>query len=71
MHCFKDNFNNRKYILHFIRLLLTPKSPILPNLGGYPYCDCDCEWFLMEFFCQLSKLSMHFSTLPTATPDSH
>ena len=35
MHCFKDNFNNRKYILHFIRLLLTPKSPILPNLGGY------------------------------------
>ena len=37
MHCFKDNFNNRKYILHFIRLLLTPKSSILPNLGGYPY----------------------------------
>ena len=34
MHCFKDNFNNRKYILHFIRLLLTPKSPILPNLGS-------------------------------------
>ena len=35
MHCFKDNINNRKYILQFIRLLLPPKSPILPNLGGY------------------------------------
>ena len=35
MHCFKDVINNRKYFLHFIRLLLLPKSPILPNLGGY------------------------------------
>ena len=34
MHCFKDHINNRKYFLHFIRLLLPPKSPILPNLGG-------------------------------------
>ena len=34
MHCFKDNINNRKYFLHFIRLLLPPKLPILPNLGG-------------------------------------
>ena len=38
MHCFKDIINNRKYFLHFIRLLLPPKSPILPNLGGDPYC---------------------------------
>ena len=37
MHCSKDNINNRKYIVHFIRLLLPPKSPVLPNLGGYPY----------------------------------
>ena len=37
MHCFKDIINNRKYFLHFIRLLLPPKSPILPNLGGDPY----------------------------------
>ena len=37
MHCFKDHINNRKYFLHFIRLLLPPKSPILPNLGGDPY----------------------------------
>ena len=37
MHCFKDVINNRKYFLHFIRLLLPPKSPISPNLGGDPY----------------------------------
>ena len=37
MHCFKDHINNRKYFLHFIRLLLPPKSLILPNLGGHPY----------------------------------
>ena len=42
MHCLKDDINNRKYILHFIRLLLPPKSPILPNLGGDPYCYCYC-----------------------------
>ena len=48
MHCFKDNYNNRKYILHFIRLLLTPKSPILPNLGGYRYpCTCTQVQFVL------------------------
>ena len=45
MHCFKDIINNRKYFLHFIRLLLPPKSPILPNLGGdpYTYYNCSCS----------------------------
>ena len=42
MHCFKDNINNRKYLLHFRRLLLPPKSPILPNLGGYLWYSCSC-----------------------------
>ena len=49
MHCFKDIINNRKYFLHFIRLLLPPKSPILPNLGGGPYMYsrhvCSVLWY--------------------------
>ena len=47
MHCFKDHINNRKYFLHFIRLLLPPKSPILPNLGGDPYMYV-CQYQLYQ-----------------------
>ena len=62
MHCFKDIINNRKYFLHFIRLLLPPKSPILPNLGGDPYHkpqEMTCTYTKKKYFFSPNIVEAH------------